>query len=115
MIRILFEAYSWTKSWIHGSVGCFDDGRHDGFATLVILAQFFRTQKSSLVKDTVQSHILYNFIPRSRNNEKLTFDWLIAPFKYSRLPKIDTFLVPPLIRKCVNLWEEKFLVKNHYF
>ena len=34
---------------------------------------------------------------------------------YSRLPKIDTFSVPPKIRKCVNLWEQKFFVKKSLF
>ena len=34
---------------------------------------------------------------------------------YSRLPKIDTFLVPPKIRKCVNVWEKQFLVQKSLF
>ena len=34
---------------------------------------------------------------------------------YNRLPKIDTFSVPSKIRKCVNLWEEKFLARKSLF
>ena len=35
--------------------------------------------------------------------------WISRSTNYSRLPKIDTFSVPPKIRKCVNLWEKQFL------
>ena len=40
---------------------------------------------------------------------------LYAKITYSRLPKIDTFSVPPKIRKCVNVWEKQFLVQKSLF
>ena len=61
----------------------------------ILRARYSRTKKSSLAQNTESStgislydfsqnysHILYNFIPGSRNNEKLTFDRLIAPSEY---------------------------------
>ena len=53
-----------------------------------------------------------NYLP----SQFIPITWLIFdPKKYRCVPKIDTFLVPPKIQKCVNLWDGFFLSKITVF